>query len=446
MRLVIKHIVTLLYLCFIMQSVFAQTDPCISNLRDADRRYEEGWFDESIQLIESTLKDCKLSKEDQLSGLRTLILAYLDTDQLELAEESAANIMRLEPDYETDKMRDRADYISVFSKYKFIMKSAFAQTDPCISNLRDADQRYEEGWFDESIQLLKSTLKDCKLSKDDQFVAYRMLVLAYLDTDQLEEAENSAAEIMRIQPNYETDKLRDRSDYISVFSKFKATPVFMLGFQSGVNWGQLKASESYSIVSDNGSNQENYDPQAGFQIGLNAEYRIYKSFWVNMGLQFRKSTYTNTLFNVGGTTINYLEDLNYFDVPLGLKYSPLSSRLKPYAEVGGQLSILNSAFGELSRDNVKDIVDRKIQREEFSLGYFIGIGAQYSIKSFYLQAGIKQIILPSNLNKEGTRYENISSVFKYYYLDNDFTMNLFQVNLSIYYTLHYKNLINQNTK
>lgn len=332
-------------------------------------------------------------------------------------------------------------YISFFIALICSVFPVNGQIDPCITKLQSADQKYEAGLFDEAILILKDVLANCNLSKNDKFTAHRILLLANLDIDELENAENSANTIMKLNPNYEPDKLRERADYIAIFSKYKPTPIFNIGIQFGLNSNQINTIKTYSILYDNDAEElANYESQLGFQVGLNAQYKMYKSFWIELGGQFRSSTYLNTLFNIENTTINYSETLNYLDFPLSGKYYFLSSKFRPFISLGIQASFLNSALGELSREEFSDIVNRKIQRNQFNLGYFGGLGLSYTSKSLNYQLGARYVAFPGQLNKSGTRYENISTVFKYYYIDNDFGMNLFEVFLSVGYSIKYKNL------
>lgn len=318
---------------------------------------------------------------------------------------------------------------------------SYGQIDSCIVKLQRADQRFNNGFFDEAILILNDVRSNCQLSKSDAITSRKLLILSYLDIDELEKAEGAASEIMKLNPNYVPDKLRDRADYISIFSKYKPTPILSIGAFIGTNSSQISTLNTYSVLyDDNTPGLANYNSQLGFQIGINAQYRIYNSLWVELGAQFRSSTYLNSLFYIENSTVNYSETITHFDFPLQAKYYFFSGRIKPFTYGGLQVSVLNSALGELTRDEFIDIVDRKIQRNSFMLGYFGGLGISYNVKSVNFELGSRYVYYPDQFNKEGTRYENLSSVFKYYYIDNDFRMDLFEIIFSIKYSIKYKNL------
>jgi tetratricopeptide (TPR) repeat protein len=317
--------------------------------------------------------------------------------------------------------------------------NATAQVSPCFSKLKDAGILIEEGRNDEAIVLLKDALENCNYSNEDQIEAHKALILAYFEIDDLESADASAEAIIKIDPNYKADKLRDPQEMVALFEKFKPEAIFRIGVSGGINSSVVEASQTYSIVTDDDApGLDNYESELGFQIGVNAEYRLWKELWASAGLTFRRSSYSNSIPNVEGRTIFYREDLNYFDVPLSLSYYFTESKLQPFITVGGQVSFLASAVGELSRDDISDLVDRDVQREEVLFGFFGGAGISYQYGNLNFRLGANYMLYPQDVNKAGTRYENLESIFRYYYLDNDFTMNFLQVNAGVVYNLGFK--------
>jgi hypothetical protein len=322
-----------------------------------------------------------------------------------------------------------------------------AQIDPCLTDLKDGATKTEQGYYDEAIKLLEKSIEDCKLSASDKIQARKLLIINYLAIDNLEAAAEGAATIMKINPNYEPDKLRDPIEVVMLFAKYKRKVVLRGSFSGGLNNSLTESIQTYSIVGDDdAAGLDNYQSTSSFQIGVAAEYRLHKELWLQLGLQFRKSGYKIDLPNIQGRTVSYREDLNYFDIPLSVKYYFLNSKFQPYVEAGANFSLLSAALGELSRDDLSDIVSRNGQRNQFSLGYFGGLGLAYHHKNFGFLLGVNYLFNPQQVNKEGTRYENLDIVFKYYYIDNDFTMNNLQLNVGFKYALAYKRTLNRSVK
>jgi len=314
-----------------------------------------------------------------------------------------------------------------------------AQNATCITKLKDAALLIEEGRNDDAIDILQDALANCNYKDEDKIEAHKALILAYFEIDDLESADASAEAIMKIDPNYKADKLRDPEEMIALFEKYKPKAVFRVGIIGGINLSSVEASQTYSIVTDDNSpGLANYESESGFQIGVNAEYRLWKELWVSTGFYFRRTSYSNSIPDVEDRTIFYSEDLNYFDVPIALTYFFSKSKLQPYVRAGGQASFLTSAVGELSRDDISDLVDRDIQREEVMFGFFGGLGLSYAYGNLSFRIGADYMLYPQDVNKEGTRYENLESIFRYYYLDNDFTIDFLRVNAGVVYNLGFK--------
>jgi hypothetical protein len=316
-----------------------------------------------------------------------------------------------------------------------------AQTDPCATNLKDANLKTEQGWYDEAIGLVIVTLENCDLSKNDRIQANKLLIVNYLAIDDIEAAEAAVSTILKINPNYEADKLRDPTEVVLLFQKYKPEPQLRAIVYGGFNTPLMSASQTYSVVSDDNSpGLDNYKGELGFQIAVGVEYRLYKQLWFQGVFQLRKTNYDIDIPNIEGRTVSYEEDLTYLEIPLTAKYYFLKSRFQPFIHAGANFSFLNSALGELTRDDVNDIVNRLPQRNSFYLGVIGGVGLSYSIKGFGFQLGANYLYNSQNVNKEGTRYDNLNTVFKYYFVDNDFTMDDVQINIGITYALKYKNV------
>lgn len=322
------------------------------------------------------------------------------------------------------------------------IKKVSAQTDSCILYLKTANSNYELRDFDGAIKLLQRAISRCNLDKADNMQAHKLLALAYLSIDNLEMADKEAQTIMKLNPNYAPDKFKDEPKYSALFTKFTPEPVFRFGIYTGFNKSILNGKNYYSISHLNAEEAEKntkYEGKSGFQIGAGLEYRAYKNLWVSLQGQFRRSNYNNTLSNVENTTIYYSEKMSYIDVPLSAKYFIPVGKISPYIEVGAAFSFLTNALGTTTRDDTKDIVNRIDYRNTSMVGYFGGLGLNYNIKSINVFGNFRYQINNKNVNKENTRYADLVNVFKYYYVDNDFTMNNWQVNVGLMYNLAYKN-------
>lgn len=318
----------------------------------------------------------------------------------------------------------------------------FGQQNPCTSILKDANDQYEDGWFDESVKLANEALENCDLTRMDKVQVYKLLILNYLAIDRLEEANEAAASLMRVDPNYEPDKLRDPVELILLFERYRPAPIFRGWISTGINTSTPVASATYSVLfDDNAPGLDNYERATGFQLGVGFEYRLFDELWVGLGLQYRNTRYGIQLPASDGSVINYQESLNLLDVPLQFTYYFLDGDLKPFVLAGVNFSFLGGALAEISREDESDIIDQTTNRNTFLPGYNAGAGLSYAFKSYSIRASLGYTLSPRLLNREDTRFNNLGIAFKYYYVDNDFSVNYLQFNLGFTYTLAYKNVL-----
>lgn len=317
-----------------------------------------------------------------------------------------------------------------------------AQSDPCLSYLKDAQQKTDEGRFDEAIELAQKAIDQCDFSKNDLIEAHKLLIINYLAIDHIEDAEVSAAKIMKINPNHEADRLRDPVEIIAIFEKYRPAPVFTAYIQGGINRASIDVMQTYSVVGDNhAAGLDNYQQELGWQLGVGLEYRIWNNLWAQVEGQYRRSGYSLTLDDVQGAQVHYSERIGYADLSAGGRYYLGSKRFQAYAEGGFQLSFLITALGDISRGEESDIVDRSVQRNSTFTGYWLGTGISFQQKGLRFQLGARYTGTSGNVVDADHRFSNLGIIFKYYYLDNDFSMNHIQLRGSIVYVLRYKNLL-----
>jgi len=316
-----------------------------------------------------------------------------------------------------------------------------AQSDSCAVILKSASMGYDQGDYDGSIKLLQSALSGCKLDKNEKIQANKLLIMSYLKVDNLEAADKTAGDIVKIDPYYKPDKFKDDPKLSALFDKYQPTPVFRMGFSTGINSTSIDVVDTYSIVHDDADAADlaTYNSKTGFQLGLTAEYRIFNNLWIQLEGLYRQSSYEHLLDSVEGTTINYSEKLSYFDVPLSVRYYIMDNTFAPYVEAGATFSFMTNALSTTERDDQKDIVNRTDYRNTFMTGFFGGAGVAYKMKGISLFAAFRYNYYSDYVNKEGTRYADQTNVFKYYYIDDDFRMDNWQINAGISYVLSYRN-------
>ncbi len=89
---------------------------------------------------------------------------------------------------------------------------------PCDLKLIEAEESYEAGRFEEIPELLKPCTKEARRR---QARLYALLAKTYVVTDRLAEARQSVEELLRLDPDFEPDVVRDPARFLRLVSEVK---------------------------------------------------------------------------------------------------------------------------------------------------------------------------------------------------------------------------------
>ena len=92
----------------------------------------------------------------------------------------------------------------------------FAQEIDIEKTLNDADQKYTEGRFDETIALLTVCIDTPGITPEQKQRAYRLMGLTYIAKDYLTEAKSSIEKLLKLVPNYQPDPIFDPPPFINL--------------------------------------------------------------------------------------------------------------------------------------------------------------------------------------------------------------------------------------
>ncbi len=96
----------------------------------------------------------------------------------------------------------------------------FAQ-GKCSQELNDAEQKYNTGRFDEAIESITKCLGKPGITEDEKMRAYRLLGLAYIAKDYLEDAKTAVKKLLDMVPNYQSDPVQDPPPFTRMVEEVK---------------------------------------------------------------------------------------------------------------------------------------------------------------------------------------------------------------------------------
>jgi tetratricopeptide (TPR) repeat protein len=108
----------------------------------------------------------------------------------------------------------------LFSPMPGFVSMAIAQ-GKCTEVLNDAEKMYNTGRFDEAIESITSCLNKSGITEDEKMRAYRLLGLAYIAKDYLEDAKTAVQKLLDMVPNYQSDPVQDPPPFTKMVEEVK---------------------------------------------------------------------------------------------------------------------------------------------------------------------------------------------------------------------------------
>jgi len=292
--------------------------------------------------------------------------------------------------------------------------SLIAQNADCESTLNFAASEFEAGRFYGLPEILKSCLKS-GFSTEQKIRAYLLLTQAYLILDDPAAAENSYLELLKADPEYVANPVRDPIDVYYLSKKFTSTAIFNPYFRIGANTSLQRTIYSLGTNSTMDSVSKDKTYKIGFQIGGGIDWNIDDRWSISLGVNYSKKIIKSSFKdNNSGYQANFTEKQDWLDIPLYLKYSfKDSGRIRPFAYAGIAANLLIGAklspdgkdehaptFGasQLSQSPDKDIKQLGM-RNFFNSSFVLGGGTKYKVGKNFFYVDLRYMVGLTNVAK-----------------------------------------------
>ena len=313
-----------------------------------------------------------------------------------------------------------------------------AQED-CSVLLKKAGQYYEEGAIDSVSKLIQPCLQN-GYDKAEKLQAYRLLTLVSLYQDDKKNAEKYIIKILEIEPEYEVVRSVEEPEFLSVFDTYFAAPVSAYGVYIGANLSQAKTIEHFGVYNLSNAVEKNVF-NTGFQFGVKYSRFLYRNIDLNFDLQIAQNKLYNEKRFFNFVKLECTETNLRLSAPVSATYEYSIKKIIPYFRLGlnpAFLMISNARLVRSYTDNsavdVKgpevNLIDSRIS---VNLWLLTGAGVKYKVKRGYIFIDFRFNLGLFNQVRVKNRYSNNELIYKYYYLDDDFRMNIMSV--SVGYTL-----------
>jgi len=331
-----------------------------------------------------------------------------------------------------------------------ISDKIYAQ-DNCGGAIANAKALYEQGKLRDVISGLKPCLNN-SLSRSELWQGYELMALSYLALNDLENARKATEDMLDINPQPNLSPLKYPKDFIDLVNSVVVIPKFSLGFSAnaGINYTFVNVIGAPYLISNY---TKTYTSKPGYQIGLFSGYAINRYIDIDLGLYGSYKNYSIS-YATNGFNVNVNEKLTYLEVPLAVKYTFGSSKLRPYLEVGGYEGFLLSAYSDFNSTYTASNPSQKLSDNNVSssdrlvntnFGLLGGIGLTYKVGPGHFLINLKYCYGLTNIVKGGTnRYADENIYFKYYYLDDDISLNNLLLSVGYVYYVNYKVIRHKN--
>ena len=322
----------------------------------------------------------------------------------------------------------------------------FSQED-CAKKLKRAREFYAEG----NIEMMQNLLSGCLeegFTREEKVEARKLLVLASLFDDDLDQADIQMEEFLKLEPEYQVKKGKDQIEFIKLYETFRTTPTFSIGLRGGGNYSMVVDHSNVNVYSDINSTSS-YKEKFGFFIGA----KIKKQFNKHLALDF-SANFSTLRFQLNGEFYDNemkqvaIETQNWFQAPVSFSYMFLKGRLQPYLGVGasfGYLFSANASYDLSYDDNAKrplasssSVVNltQNGMRERVNYWYNLSTGFVFKIPKSYISLDISYQYNPKKHSVADARYSNSLTYFETLYLDDDFYLDNISVGVSYLYCFY----------
>ncbi len=324
----------------------------------------------------------------------------------------------------------------------------YSQEDECKNKIQEAREYYEQGQIDRIPDLLMPCIEE-GFTRTQKMEAYKLLILAYLFDFNQAEAEKNMVEFLKKYPEYEISP-NDPVEFVYLFESYRTTDVFSVGITAGFNITDPRIIEPFTALDYNIAKLKN-TPKGGFQLGLGIARYISLNMLVNLELNFVQNQYSFTdkltVPVINGTdiinVIVYNEKLNKIEIPVTLAYEFYIRKINFFLRSGTSFSRIMGTKAQASRKYAKDILslsseymDVQDSRKKMLYGFIIGGGIRYKVPRGVILIDLRANFGINNIVKTEERYKNSTLLSKYYYIDDDFSLNVFSISAGYYFSFY----------
>lgn len=310
---------------------------------------------------------------------------------------------------------------------------------PCAFTLAEAQDMYDAGLIEQIPEKLTSCLKS-GFSRDEKLQAYKLIILAYLFDDNIEQADSYMNRFLQEFPSYQP-VATDPNEFIQLKETYDTDPIFTLGPVVGVNFANNFVTEPYSsdgYISESASyTSGNPGFLAGAQGNLKISSRLNlctEVYFYHSSVDYYKEQFGWTAADIGFRKTEFYEQQNRMDIPVSLTYDFYSGNFVPYIRLGAKPGFLLGANADIvntseingeqvGRSHEANYIKIGPQRNFLNMWAFAGGGVKYRLGPGFVFADLRLNYNLFNQTNERQRHSNDDTEYISIYTSDDFRMH-----------------------
>jgi hypothetical protein len=312
--------------------------------------------------------------------------------------------------------------------------SVAQNSDDCEQVLNSATEEFNAGRFYGIAQLLNPCLES-GFSREQRQRANLLLTQVNLLLDDPENAERSYLNVLRANPEFETDMARDPIDVVYLSKKFTAFPIFSISGRIGANTSIARVIQTIDPGGE-ASTVNDYSLRAGWQVGFGVDWNITKEVALVSELNYVLTSYGKRQVKFNGDEEEFIDRQNWVSLPFSLKYSDTKGKIRPYGYVGFALHWLVSDKAQINLLK-QDFFNNQLTaipaesptlnftkyRNQFNQSFFVGSGVRYKIGLDYVFADLRYSVGLSNVVKPTSTYAGDGPMIEWAHADDYFRLD-----------------------
>ncbi|NLR90656.1 outer membrane beta-barrel protein [Flammeovirga agarivorans] len=323
-----------------------------------------------------------------------------------------------------------------------LCNSVFAQE--CEEAYNRANTLYAEGKLLQVPYELNNCIERGFESSAKQLNARRLVILSYLYSDRVVEAEDAMLQLLKENAEYKPTS-SDPAELRNLYEKFRTRPIMSLGLVGGATYNQATVSNTFGVgAKENYSNVE-YQPQVSFKAGVSFSFYLSQVIQINISPTYESIVFETVERPLDFSTTTMRENQNWLHFPLTMRFVILpKQKVKPFIGLGGSARMQMNASIEGTQaydsEEIADIeattIDISKQRQEMLYDAIVQLGIQFKTRFSHWSIIGSYSYAFQDFNKPNARYDNSELIFSYGYIDNDVKMDVISLTVGIAYDFY----------